>query len=536
MRTFSIILVDDEKQILQGMLHGVPWEELGYQVIATADNGQEALELTQLHHPDLLISDIKMPFMTGIELAKHIHEDFMQVKMVLFSGFDEFEYARSAIHYGVSEYLLKPIDYPEMSALLQRMHDELEQEYDARIDRERQKRIYQESLPFVRQRYFMQLLRSGKNKEDILQQLQRLDVSFDMPCMQVLIVSIPEPEGDFLTAISVEEMLTEMLEKVGKFYSVRYFDRLIYIFCLEAPEKTGNIVKSMNETARMAEKIFHSSFSCGMSSVIHRPEELPLAYQQAKEALEYNLVSEDECMTLFSDLLYSEEESRSDWQQESEDLEYSIKHGNEEDVRREVQQLLGKIQSCHYSFNEYQMAIIQIVFALAKLYRRYEIEDEEGMAGSKHMAVKLFSFQDGSELNNWLLHYCMYTNHAIREREVDQSSILARQAKEYVDSHYSDPELSVDTVCQMLHISASHFSKVFRKAYGTGFLSYITDKRMEEAEHLLLTTEYKSREIGEMVGYLEPNYFSYVFKKNRNVSPAKYRKLRREHEGDNGES
>ena len=382
----------------------------------------------------------------------------------------------------------------------------------------------------------MQLLRSGKNKEDILQQLQRLDVSFDMPCMQVLIVSIPEPEEDFLTAISVEEMLTEMLEKVGKFYSVRYFDRLIYIFCLETPEKTGNIVKSMNETARMAEKIFHSSFSCGMSSVIHRPEELPLAYQQAKEALEYNLVSEDECMTLFSDLLYSEEESRSDWQQESEDLEYSIKHGNEEDVRRGVQQLLGKIQSCHYSFNEYQMAIIQIVFALAKLYRRYEIEDEEGMAGSKHMAVKLFSFQDGSELNNWLLHYCMYTNHAIREREVDQSSILARQAKEYVDSHYSDPELSVDTVCQMLHISASHFSKVFRKAYGTGFLSYLTDKRMEEAEHLLLTTEYKSREIGEMVGYLEPNYFSYVFKKNRNVSPAKYRKLRREHEGDNGES
>ena len=158
MRTFSIILVDDEKQILQGMLHGVPWEELGYQVIATADNGQEALELTRLHHPDLLISDIKMPFMTGIELAKHIHEDFMQVKMVLFSGFDEFEYARSAIHYGVSEYLLKPIDYPEMSALLQRMHDELEQEYDARIDRERQKKIYQESLPFVRQRYFMQLL------------------------------------------------------------------------------------------------------------------------------------------------------------------------------------------------------------------------------------------------------------------------------------------------------------------------------------------------------------------------------------------
>ena len=343
MRTFSIILVDDEKQILQGMLHGVPWEELGYQVIATADNGQEALELTQLHHPDLLISDIKMPFMTGIELAKHIHEDFMQVKMVLFSGFDEFEYARSAIHYGVSEYLLKPIDYPEMSALLSGCMMNWSRSMMQESTGNGRNVFIRKVCPLCGRGILCRQLRSGKNKEDILQQLQRLDVSFDMPCMQVLIVSIPEPEGDFLTAISVEEMLTEMLEKVGKFYSVRYFDRLIYIFCLETPEKTGNIVKSMNETARMAEKIFHSSFSCGMSSVIHRPEELPLAYQQAKEALEYNLVSEDECMTLFSDLLYSEEESRSDWQQESEDLEYSIKHGNEEDVRREVRaSLLGK--------------------------------------------------------------------------------------------------------------------------------------------------------------------------------------------------
>ena len=101
MRTFTIILADDEKHILQGMLDGIPWLSLGYRVVATADNGKEALELAKQHHPDLLISDIKMPFMTGIELAKNIHENFMQIKVVLFSGWDEFEFARSAIRYGV---------------------------------------------------------------------------------------------------------------------------------------------------------------------------------------------------------------------------------------------------------------------------------------------------------------------------------------------------------------------------------------------------------------------------------------------------
>ena len=216
-----------------------------------------------------------------------------------------------------------------------------------------------------------------------------------------------------------------------------------------------------------------------------------------------------------------------DWQNATEDLEYSIKHGTEQDVRQEVSLLLEQLQQCHYNFNEYQIAIMEIIFSLSKLYRKYDITDGEGMSGSKHMAMKLLSLHDGLELNNWLLHYCVYTNHAIQERRVDQNIVLALQAKEYVDRNYSDPELSLDMICQKLHISASHFSKVFRKEFGTSFLGYLTDKRIEEAERLLLTTEYKSREIGEMVGYIEPNYFSYVFKKNRNVSPAKYRKQRK---------
>ena len=103
MRIFSIILADDEQQILYGMKKGIEWEKLGFRVAGVAQNGKEALELMEEVHPDLVISDIKMPFMDGLELAKHIHEDYMNTKVILFSGWDDFEYARLAISYGVSE-------------------------------------------------------------------------------------------------------------------------------------------------------------------------------------------------------------------------------------------------------------------------------------------------------------------------------------------------------------------------------------------------------------------------------------------------
>ena len=130
MRTFSIVLADDEPQILHGMLGGIPWEQLGFSVAATAGNGQEALEYVQKLHPDLLISDIKMPFLDGLELARILHDALMHIKIVLFSGWDDFEYARRAISYGVSEYVLKPIDFEEMQQLLSKLHAELEEEYD----------------------------------------------------------------------------------------------------------------------------------------------------------------------------------------------------------------------------------------------------------------------------------------------------------------------------------------------------------------------------------------------------------------------
>ena len=181
LRRYSIILADDEQHILFGMKNGIDWEELGFEVVGTAQNGKEALELIEEHHPDLLISDIKMPFMDGLELSKVIHENYMSTKIILFSGWDDFEYARMAISYGVSEYIMKPINYDEMRKLLTDMHEKLEKEYAEKLNRDRLEKVYAVSLPLLRQQFFSQLVTEPLEDNYREQQIKNLKLNFEWP-------------------------------------------------------------------------------------------------------------------------------------------------------------------------------------------------------------------------------------------------------------------------------------------------------------------------------------------------------------------
>ena len=216
MRRYSIILADDEQNILFGMKNGIAWEELGFEVVGTAQNGKEALELIEEHHPDLLISDIKMPFMDGLELSKVIHENYMNTKIILFSGWDDFEYARLAISYGVSEYVMKPINYDEMKSLLITMHERLEKEYAEKRNRVRLEKVYEESLPLLRQQFFSQLVIGPLEKNDQEQQIKNLKLNLDYDAFYIITVKLHESDSkDVLSELSIKETIKEVFEKIA---------------------------------------------------------------------------------------------------------------------------------------------------------------------------------------------------------------------------------------------------------------------------------------------------------------------------------
>ena len=232
MINFTIVLADDEQQILYGMKNGIDWESLGFSVVGTAQNGKEALELIEEYHPDLLISDIKMPFMDGLELSKTIHENYINTKIILFSGWDDFEYARTAISYGVSQYIMKPIDYNEMQKLLTTMHEELEKEYAEKMNRTRLENIYTESIPLLRQQFFTQLLTETLTEDYCTLQMKNLKLNLDYKVFHIITVKIRENDlNDVLSELSIKETIKESLEKITDLYHFGMIDREVFLLC-----------------------------------------------------------------------------------------------------------------------------------------------------------------------------------------------------------------------------------------------------------------------------------------------------------------
>ena len=329
MINFTIILADDEQQILYGMKNGIDWESLGFSVVGTAQNGKEALELIEEHHPDLLISDIKMPFMDGLELSKTIHENYINTKIILFSGWDDFEYARTAISYGVSQYIMKPIDYNEMQKLLTTMHEELEKEYAEKMNRTRLENIYTESIPLLRQQFFTQLLTETLTEDYCTLQMKNLKLNLDYEVFHIITVKIRENDlNDVLSELSIKETIKESLEKITDLYHFGMIDR---------------------------EVIFHTKISCGISSSGTSLRALPVLYQQALEALDYNVVIQDESYTYYNDILPLQKDAPlqkdDDWNSEVDSIEKIITHCSEEELKTAVLNMLEHLHEAHYNLN-----------------------------------------------------------------------------------------------------------------------------------------------------------------------------------------
>ena len=521
---YRILIVDDEKIERTGLRLLLGKMDQKFE-ITEAVNGKEALELMEEYHPDLVISDIKMPFMDGLELAKNIHENYMNTKIILFSGWDDFEYARLAISYGVSEYIMKPINYDEMRKLLTDMHEELDREYDEKINRARLEHAYAESLPLLRQQFFTRLVTEPMDVEEREQQIKSLKLDFSDFVYSVVAVKVQKgEEKDILSELSIKETLKEALEKIANVYEFGMSDKEIFILGSNKKHDIGKITRTIDETAVLIERIFGSRISCGISGNAERLKDMPVLYEQAVGALDYNLVLPEESYTYYNDIMPLQE-VEDDWNTQVEMIGKSITHCSEEELKNQVEELLAWLHKGHYNLNEYQIVILEISFSFARFYKKYQITSDTEFAGSKKMAVKILSLSTGEELEHWLMNYCQLIRSLIQKKQIDNNVILAENARKIVEENFQNPDLSVESVCDELHVSTSYFSKIFKQETGGTFLNYLISRRMDEAKKLLLQTDYKSHAIGAMVGYPEPNYFSYVFKKNCGMSPVKYRKL-----------
>lgn len=531
MRLYKMILVDDEEDVRVSIEKKVDWNALGFEMVGSVSNGEEALELTEQIHVDVVLTDIKMPYMDGLTLSAKVKENYKNTKVVLYSGFDDFEFAREAIHLEVEEYLLKPISAKDLENVFRKIKENLDREFDERRNLENLHDYYQRSLPVLREQLLVGMLDGKINEAQAEQMLQSYDMDFLAPyyCVGVLegdsLMSGKEFQTGQMLMLSLRNLANEYLEEHVKCHIFMYLGCVVIIAQLQESKEINGFVYHMNQVCKMGFRMLEMNVDAGVGHVYSGLAQIALSYEEAKTALDYRVLGEESGRALYindveplsQEMFYPEVSGISK-------IIHAMKFGTEKELTASVDGFIEELRGENKAtIQQCQLVLMELVTEILKLLRNYEIDMTDIFGKNFSPYQEIGKFYSLSELAVWLKEMCAGIWETIRKRRTHSTNLMTEKAKHYIEEHYSESNLSVEDLCNHLNVSATYFSVMFKKEIGMSFVSYLTKVRLEHAIELLNNTEDKSYIIAEKVGYTEANYFSYVFKKQYGVSPSKYR-------------
>lgn len=528
MDKYTVLLVDDEEEVIQVILKKLNWEELGFSVAGYACNGVKALEMVEEYEPDVVMTDIKMPYMNGMELAHRIKTEFPATKILIFTGFDEFEYAREAVHLEVEEYILKPVNSMEMTDVFRQLKKKLDQEISEKRNVEILQKYYMESLPLLQANFYTMLIEGRVREEELPGYLTDYRLSFRGPlycCLVVHTSSSQTPEGmnPLLLTISVQKQAEEHLGKKWQAKAFPYLENTVLIAQLKQESEITELTDDCDRFCKYALHMVDAVVTVGVGQVCGSIHELSQSYNSARTAVSYRVIyGASRAINMKENV--PQEISRSG---SGDDIHLSklfkmIRLGTVEDIKEAVEQYLNQVSFQERTLQLYHVDVMELISALYRFAANHEITAEVFPENIKVLYAQLLDMDAGA-LQKWLVDISLFFREELLDARNRSTKSYVSKAKDYVQNHYKDEELSLDGVCQVLGVSNSYFSTVFKKKTGKSFIGYLTDYRLEQASRLLIETNDKSYIIARQVGYTDPNYFSYVFKRRFGVSPSRYR-------------
>lgn len=533
---YKVVLVDDEEEIRRGIIRRIKWEELGFKIVGEAENGLEALEVIEKTLPDLVIADIKMPFMDGIRLTAEIHDRFPTIKVIILSGFDDFEYAREALKLGVIRYILKPINSIEIHTLLREVKVLLDEEILSKSNLNTLKQTYKKSLPLLKERFLNQWIEGYIEREILYDNLTELDIQLESQALAVVIIrpdemnkkemvhsSIPSKNLLKLAVFNIADEITRS-EQLGLLFARK--DELILLVDLkqgEHPKSSSYLFRGLDQIRSGVKKYLNTTVTIGVGSLCTDYTKLYKSYADASSALDYTITIGNDKIIYLDDIEPASHTSTVFEEEDEHTLLTMIKLGQEEKIQDAVDKMLGQLDGEWMALREYQIYIVGVLASILKLGRSMKVEMNSLLPQDTNLLEALSRLCTKEELREWLTKICLAMTRSIHDSRKDSKNELIEKAVEYIHLHYEDENLSSEAVCQYLHISTTYFSALFKKEMDVNFSTYLTQIRIEKAKALLQTTNKKAAEVGYAVGYPEGHYFSYVFKKITGCSPTEYR-------------
>lgn len=531
MNLYSVLLVDDEEDVFQVIMKKLDWERMGFHIAGYARNGVEALEIAEELQVDVVMTDIKMPYMDGLTLCRKLKELYQSIKVIIFSGFDEFEYAKEAIKIEAEEYILKPINASELREVFERIKANLDRELDEKQNIDKLREYYMESLPVLQENFYASLIEGQMSPDAIGQYAKNYQISFSGPFYVVTILHISKKtagEEDAISdatllSVSVKKLAEEQLAGKWDCKSFTYLGDIIIITQLAGETSITRFTDRMDKICKMAKRVCKAVVTAGIGHICSRPEELSMSYQGARNAISYRVLYGT---TRAINIAETDPRENGDipWEEPYiREITKKMKMGEADSLREVIGSFVSQISGRRMSLQKYRILIMELITEIFRFGANNQINLDAIFGENSDIYAQAMQLESPEALGVWLEEHCLQMQQQILEERRDKTKSFVTRAIEYVKEHYADQDLSIETICRYLNVSAAHFSTVFKKETGKTFINYLTDYRMQEALNLLLTENEKTYIIAQKVGYLDPNYFSYVFKKQFGMSPSKYK-------------
>ena len=525
---YSILLVDDEEAVRHSIKDLTPWQEYGFSMPQEASNGMEALEMIAENIPDVIITDIRMPYMDGIQLIKEVRENYSEtVEVIFLSGYDEFTFAQTALSLNAAEYVLKPVSVESMSALLSRIRKRLDEDVARVSDREKLEAFYRDAFNIYKEKFLVSLITPTRRKDEtiLISKASEYGVPLHGTMFAVSVVDLPL---ETLPSVAMAEIVEEDATDSGNMLSFQYENQIVIIFSSEMTKDFAPLfIKQINRSLLLLQSrlihYFSHPFSIGIGEVVFQIRSLPESYRSAMEALHYTYFYPEQHIISIG---YIERVDRASEEKDLSDLKtelvMALKFGTEEETETKVHAFFPGLTETA----DIQSTALSIITIISEICTSYG-QNIASLLDGEDLFIALSHANTASRAEELTRRLAVAANRMASGARENSHIQFVEKAKRIIKERYMESTFGLEQVADEISVSPAYFSTTFKKETGLSFVQYLTNVRLEKAKEMLKNTDAKTYEIAEATGFSEPNYFSFTFKKNIGLSPSHYRAEKR---------
>ena len=531
---YKLLLVDDEVLVREAIAENIHWNELGYELLSVCENGKESIEYIKKNKVDVVITDICMPFIDGIDLSKYIYENHLPINVIIFSGYNEFEYAKKAIKYGVSEYLSKPVTAYELSEILGNLKKNLDKKREVEAEFDKLNKSYFKNRILIQSKIIEKLIMGNEIEEESRKEIEEYGLQMDYLEYRVAIIEI-DIYSDLYNAnedkIKKGEMKSFVIynisDEIIKKYNAGEVCKgdnnkgLILLWTNHSREFEDKINLIFKEIQEEVFKVLKLTITISVGEIVYSLSDLHKSYKDAEQLLLYRYLW-DENQIFDREKLKNKLNGSVNLDNVIDKVILGIKLNEKKQIEEKIIEIQELLKNAYIRKNKICLYLFEIVSQACDLLRTYNLTDDFIYRKKEEVITRITESRSLREAMLILKEFCyMSCDEMYKQRDSDGNK-QAMLALDYIEKHYGDFDLNLNVICSYVCVSISHFSTIFKNYTGDTFMEVLMRTRMQKAKELLENTSLKNYEISEKVGFRDPHYFSIAFKKATGKSPKEY--------------